>query len=132
MPKSNAQIRKQTTYAKLVILEAVIDGLDYTDAYIANNAYLALYDTNGKPCFANKNKNSQSYGYLYDSSVDKVGGQNVIRGIWEFNNTYDENTGAMYLIIIIDDQMRKYQLEIRSKDTKDKYIYRGDIERASF
>ena len=96
------------TYAqedvKLIILEAKLDKVDYTDMYLQNEAYLVLYTTDdGQLNLANvlPVAKSQSYGKVSmwteeKDSPDTPEGYKTESFLfrWSYNNTYDTKTGS--------------------------------------
>ena len=97
----NSILDKQKTYAKFVILEAIIDGNDVTDAYLENEAFLVIYESaNGRLSLANVWNESQSYGsisslnheYIRETSNNYETDLFTFR--WSYANTYDNKKGS--------------------------------------
>ena len=94
---------EQSTFATFKILEAKIDGVDYTDWYIQNGCYTVFYISEpGNFCMANvcPKENTQSYGTIsmWEEKVypETEGSweMNVFTFRWSYQNSYDSKTGS--------------------------------------
>jgi len=129
----NAQI--QTTHAKFIILEAIIDGVDRTDAYLKQGAYLAIYESKGEFGFANVWKESQSYGSMNSFSHEKqqetynTYETDILRFRWKYRNTYDRKEGSclVELTIIYKRSSTAFEALMLVEDGST-ILYRGYVE----
>lgn len=87
----------------LSIIQAQIDGEDYTVQYLENGAFLAFYKRNEKLYFANawQKAETQSYGTVtqQEYNEDKDTGTITASYIWHYANTYDEHTGVGLIML---------------------------------
>jgi len=111
------------------ILEATIEGKDYSDLYIKNKAYLTLYEFDGVICLGNIWENSSSYGaiipYDLDNYQELYSGYNgkVLHFIWNYHNTYEDKykngTCVMKLTFIRHPTMIAFDLRMLAEEDRE-------------
>ena len=119
------------------IIEATIAGIDYSDLYIKNEAYLTLYEFDGIICLGNIWKNSSSYGaiipYDLDNYQEPYSGYDgkVFHFIWKYYNTYEDKykngTCLMKLTFIKHPTAIAYELRMLAEEDRE-LVFRGYID----
>ena len=87
----------------LSIIQAEIDGEDYTEKYLENGAFLAFYTEDGQECFTNAwcKPDTQSYGtvVLLEYNNDTEEGIETASYLWKYANTYDDHRGTAIILV---------------------------------
>lgn len=121
----------------LNILQVTIDGVDYSDAYIENEAYLMLYEENEELYFANvwQVAESVSYGeaifhgqsnYIEPESGFEV---DVYKFRWKYQNTYDDKTGSCLIELSLIHRPTAVAFELQMlQENAQVSVYKGYVE----
>lgn len=134
----NIVAQKQNVLCRLVILEARINNVDYSDFYLQNEAYLALYLTEERELyFANvmSKKDSQSFGRVSSMEHKNIPETmnsyeaDVFRFRWSYNNTYDNKKGSclVEMTVIYKEQANSFEVTM-IQENMDVNIYKGYVE----
>lgn len=110
----------------LSIAQAEIDGEDYTDVYLKNNALLTFYERNDTLYFANvwQKAGSQSYGEITVLASKEYSNRKypteTVSFLWEYANTYNDKVGIAIVILRITHRpvSSDYELSILTESTK--------------
>lgn len=133
-----ANAQTQTTIGKFIIVEANINGLDYSEHYRNKKGFIALFvDADKDPCLANVMPvgDSQSYGKIYSLKYQGTEETNTRYEThyytfnWEYENTYDSKTGicAVELVLIKKPHAITFELTM-SERGRDTNIYKGYVD----
>lgn len=126
----------QKIIARMGILDARFNGIDYTDWCISAKNYLVLFiNEDNDLCLSNVTEEGQSFGKV--SLIDHQSLQetneryetDMFKMRWSYHNTYDEKKGSVIieLIVINKPQAKTYELKM-IQDNMDVNIYKGYIE----
>lgn len=104
---ANAQKLERLTDDDFVlsIIQVTIDGKDCTEVFLENEAFLALYERDGKLYFANcwQKAGTQSYGSItileHKENNDAEYPTETTSLLWRYANTYDDKTGTANILM---------------------------------
>jgi hypothetical protein len=101
---SFSQKEENDVIAKFIITEASINGIDWTDYYLDQSAYVVFYNVDDKNVIYMANycekDNTQSYGPMYATKslnheeTDKTYEAKEFNFSWRYTNDYDNKTGT--------------------------------------
>lgn len=126
----------QKIIAKFGILEARLNGVDFTEWCMDRNNYLVLFtDENNEVCLSNVTNGEQSYGgisvldYKNIPETRDTYETNVYKMRWKYHNTYDTHSGSalIELTVIHKPHATSYELKM-VQENMDVNIYKGYIE----
>lgn len=85
----------------LSIIQAEIDGEDYSELYCQMDAFLAFYNRDGVAYFAScwQKAGTQSYGRVTLLEQDETEDEMTSVILWKYANTYDDETGTAQILL---------------------------------
>jgi len=85
----------------LSIIQAEIDGEDYSELYYRNKAFLAFYKRDSVAYFTNcwQKAGTQSYGRAVLLEQHETEDEMTSVILWKYANTYDDETGTAIILL---------------------------------
>lgn len=85
----------------LSIVQAELDGEDYSELYVKNEAFLAFYYRDSTAYFANvwQKSDTQSYGRITLLELGETNNGMTASVIWKYANSYDDKIGTAQIIL---------------------------------
>lgn len=128
--------QEQKIIAKLGILEARFNGVDFTEWCMDKNNYLVLFtDEDNEVCLSNITNGGQSYGgvsvldYKKIPETKETYETHIYQMRWKYHNTYDTHSGSslIELTVIHKPHASSYELKM-IQENMDVNIYKGYID----
>lgn len=128
--------QEQKIIARMGILDARFNGVDFTDWSISQKNYLVLFiNEDDKFCLSNVTEQGQSFGTI--SLIDHQNYPKTKEGYksdlfkmrWSYNNTYDEKKGSAIIELMVTDKPHAQIYELKMVlDNMDVNVYKGYID----
>ena len=128
--------QEQKIIAKMGILDARFNGVDFTDWSISQKNYLVLFiNEDDKLSLSNVTEQGQSFGIV--SLIDHQSFPKTKEGYksdlfkmrWSYNNTYDEKNGSAIIELMVTDKPHAQIYELKMiLENMDVNVYKGYID----
>lgn len=126
----------QQVLAKFVVLEANLNGVDYTDWALNKGNYLIFFlNEYNKLCFSNITDGEQSHGLISNMKHQEIEETHTTYGAdhytfrWSYSNTYDKKKGSalVELMKIYKEQAVAFEIKMVAENM-DIITYKGYME----